>query len=393
MLNNINMLDTCKYFRLCGGCDFQDKTYPEQLKYKANYVGNLLKQFKPQKMCEIVGSPQSTYYRNKMEFVFSGEKNNIQIGQRQKDNFRRVVDLEDCLIFSENLKSILDLFRQWGNDNNLEAYHLVKHTGLLRYLMFRESKHQNDMLLVLVVALDKEEYLGAKFIFDDLISRLIEIPEIKSVYLFFDKEVADVIKPENKLLIFGKEFIEERINEIKYIINPSVFFQTNSKCCAKLYQIIIESLSDISGSILDLFCGSGGITLQIAEFFKNVYGVDNSAYNIAMAIENAKLNKINNAHFLCEDAKDFLNKVSSKTFEVDFDAIVVDPPRSGLSKDMRKDIINSKIKNLVYISCNPLSMYADFKELSSVYAIKEARVVDMFPHTRHMETVIKCTRE
>ena len=374
------MHDLCKHFGVCGGCDSQDKEYREQLSEKESCLKELFSQFCIKEFNCITPSPQIFYHRNKMEYAVGSDSNQLFIGLRQKRKFYKIVDTEECKIFFNGVGNIFTIFKKWIKNSGIEPYQLRRHTGSIRYAAMRHSKYYNE-LMVIVVLVSEEEKISS------LIDDLKNIDMVKSVYMCINNKLADLAITDNLKLLYGQQFIRERINGIDYRIGPNSFFQTNSYCCNELYGIIKKETEHLGGKALDLCCGCGGITLQVACNFNKVIGVDILGANIEAATENARLNQIDNIEFIKEDAEIFLlRSLESKTIK-EFSTIIVDPPRSGLSKKARTAISESSIKNLIYVSCNPANLAEDLKVLKDSYNIEKVTPVDMFPHTRHTEVV------
>jgi len=370
----------CKHFGVCGGCDSQGTPYTEQLKDKEFRLRDLFSQFDIKEFNSIVPSPRIFYYRNKMEYAVGSGTAGLFIGLRQKKRFYRVVDLEECKIFCENIKTLFDIFKEWIKNCGIEPYQMRRHSGVIRYMALRHSKYY-DELMVIVVVTSKDVFVSP------LVERLKSINNIKSVYLCINDKRADIAVADSLMLLSGSAKIRERVNDVDYLISPASFFQTNSYCCAELYNAIKKETKNLSGSAIDICCGSGGIALQVASFFSCVVGVDISARTIEDARENAKTNGIDNVEFVMDTAEKFLSEsIKSKSIR-NFSTIIVDPPRAGLSKKGKSAILESGVKNVIYVSCNPNNLAEDLKILTQSYTIDKIVPVDMFPHTRHVEVI------
>ena len=371
----------CKHFGLCGGCDSQHLPYAEQLKDKETHLREIFSQFNVKKIKSIIPSPEIYYYRNKMEYAVGTWDAVKVIGLREKNRFYHVVGLDECGIFSKDLSRIFGIFSGWITDNNIEPYHNSKGTGALRYLALRHSKHYDDFMAIVVVSSDKVDIQG-------LVNEFRKFKKIQSVYLCVNERLSDVAVAGRIKLMDGDERIKEKINGINYSIGPESFFQTNSSCCGSLYAAIKEEAKGMGrGSALDLCCGLGGITLQVADIFSDVTGVDISGRNIEDALINAKLNGIDNVNFVCQDAEKYIQEISASGAIKKFSTIILDPPRAGLSRKTKLAVRDSRAKNIIYVSCNPKNLAEDLKTLIEAYDIEKMAPVDMFPHTRHAEII------
>jgi len=370
----------CKHFGVCGGCDSQDLPYEEQLKDKEARLKELFSQFKIKEFKRIIPSPEIYYYRNKMEYAVGTWDAAKVIGLREKKRFYHVVGLGECRIFNHDLSRIFDIFSGWIADNNIEPYHNSKGTGLLRYIALRHSKYYDDLMAIVVASSDRINTAN-------LINEFRGFKKIKSVYLCVNDRLSDVAVAGKIKLIYGDEHIKERINNIEYSIGPESFFQTNSYCCGSLYAAIKEEVKDIGGRALDLCCGLGGITLQMADIFSFCEGVDISGRNIEDASLNAELNNINNVNFICRDAEEYIQEISDSGAIKKFSTVILDPPRAGLSKKTRIAVRDSGVKNIIYVSCNPKNLAEGLKIITGTYDIEKIIPVDMFPHTKHAEVI------
>lgn len=373
--------DTCKHFGVCGGCDSQDLPYAEQLKHKETRLRELFSQFDIKEMRSIIPSPEIFCYRNKMEYAVGVWDAAKVIGLRQKNRFYRVVGLDECRIFSKDVSRIFSIFYDWIAGNNIEPYHNSKGAGVLRYLALRHSKYYDDLMAIVVASSDKIDVTG-------LVDEFRKFKKIRSIYLCVNNRLSDVAVSGRIKLIYGDERIIERINGIDYSIGPESFFQTNSYCCGSLYAAIKEEAKNMAAeSALDVCCGLGGITLQVAGVFGSVTGLDISGCNIEDALLNAKANNINNVNFICRDAEKYIPEMTVSGAIKKFSVIILDPPRAGLSKKTRPAIRDSRVKNIIYVSCNPKNLAEDLKVLTENYDIEKVVPVDMFPHTRHVEVI------
>lgn len=366
------MKELCKHFGICGGCDSQNIDYKEQLRAKEDRIKDIFSVFKVGEIEKIVPSPEIFYYRNKMEYAVSSDGQDILIGLRQKKRFYRIVDLEECRIFSDRAPGIFTIFKDWIKMNNIEPYQLRRHSGNIRYAAMRHSKHYNELMVIAVLA-SEEGSIGR------LAEKLKNIDIVKSVYLCVNNGLADLSITDNLKLIYGGNHIKERINSTDYLISANSFFQTNPYCCERLYGIIKEETKKTGGAALDMCCGSGGITLQVADNFDKIIGVDNQAQNIKDALLNARINKKDNVEFVCGDAEKFAIEK--------FSTVILDPPRAGLGKKTKESLRSSSVENVIYVSCNPVNLAEDLKMLTDVYKIDKIIPVDMFPHTRHTEVI------
>ncbi|MCM8772946.1 MAG: 23S rRNA (uracil(1939)-C(5))-methyltransferase RlmD [Candidatus Omnitrophica bacterium] len=380
----------CEHFGLCGGCVMQNILYEKQIELKKNYVIQCLKKIAEIEVnlndIEIIPSTKIYFYRNKMEFAFGGEKKNIILGLRErnipyKKYTKKVIPLKKCYIFNEKVEKIFSIVCNFFNSTELVPYEPFTQKGDLRHLVIRESKKKNEIMLTFVTK------SGVYIDFDRIVNNLTkEIEEVKSIYWVENDQISDVVSYEKKHLIFGKPYIEEVLDNLKFRIYPEVFFQPNTYLCEILYNKIVENINENS-KVLGLYCGTGPIEMFVARKAKEVIGVDWDYSNIKTGFENCEVNEIKNCFFYVEKVEKFLNQIKSSS---NFSCIIVDPPRGGLSKKCIKKIVQIKIPKIIYVSCNPATLARDLKEFKNGggYSLKKIYIFDFFPHTSHIESMV-----
>ncbi|MCX7940718.1 MAG: 23S rRNA (uracil(1939)-C(5))-methyltransferase RlmD [Endomicrobia bacterium] len=386
--NTTNLI--CQHFGICGGCQYQDVEYSVQLENKYKLLVEQFKDFDVDKITPVIPSPKIWYYRNKMEFIIGKDKTGkIVAGLRQKNKFYKIVDLKECRISFEQTGDILDNVKKWVSENHIETYDLLKHSGKVRYLTVKQAKSTTETMLILVVTGTKYQIEHNEYqLFNNFVTYYKNMPEVSSVYIAINNKISDNAVPDDVLLFYGKNSILDTINDVKYEILPTIFLQTNPKCCDLLYKTVLDEI--VEGNILDLYCGSGGITLQVAKHkpLGKIIGIDSSKDNIAAAQNNLLLNNLSeNIEFVCDNVEVFITKLWKSKFMSNLSNIIVDPPRPGLSKKVKGAISDLAVNKIIYISCNPNTLYEDLKTFVKFYRIKKIIPIDMFPHTQHIELV------
>lgn len=370
----------CKHFHECGGCRFQDIPYREQLARKeselAQWVSgaNIPTQIKP------INYAAEWFYRGKMEFSFA-EQEGIVCGLYSKTQKRKVVDIQECLIFSPRVKDILRVIKEFVRGKNYPVYDKYSHQGFLRHLIVREAKFTNELMVGIVTA-------GSNMLDGQgLVAALLSLPEasaIKSVYWIINDSLSDAVVFEKKELLFGSPFITEELDGLTFRIGIDTFFQINSRLAADFYKKIKGCLNLSSAArVLDLFCGVGSIGIFLADKAKFVWGVEISKEIVDIAWQNAKANRIDNISFFVADARLFLN--TQGAFYKNIDVLVVNPPRGGLSNKIIRGILRLNPPIIVYSSCNPAALFRDLEGLAGSYHLDSIEPFDFFPHTPHIE--------
>jgi len=212
------MENDCRYFPTCGGCDFRDKTYAEQLEYKEKFCRNLLARFFVSDFPLIIPSPQTDYYRHRMDFCAGVAQEGILLGMRQKSRSMAVVDIESCKVFFKGIGDILEVFRKWAKDHSIGAYELYKRSGEFRYVSLRHSKTSGQVMVVGVFALTPDEFCAQKQKFQDLSERLRKIPEVASIYFCLNNKFSDETMSDDLRFWSGEKYIKERINGMDYLV-------------------------------------------------------------------------------------------------------------------------------------------------------------------------------
>ncbi|MDR3256924.1 MAG: 23S rRNA (uracil(1939)-C(5))-methyltransferase RlmD [Endomicrobium sp.] len=409
--SNKRIVPLCPSFGLCGGCSFQNTSYENQIEYKQEYISELLN-FTEAKISKLLTSPQIWYYRNKMEFSFfspfdekdKGEsrvacvnsgmtnskqeyntgENIVDLGLHCKGSFNRYISVPPCFIADKDFLQAVEIVKEFVKKNNLSAYNNKTHKGFLRHLVLRKAKNNNQFLINLVT---NTVDCGSSFL-ELLIKELGEFSH--SIYWTYNSRKSDAVIVDKLTLVYGKPFITEKLNvggqDYFFNISPFSFFQTNSKGTEILYNEIFRLLSPSKDDLLlDLYCGTGTIGISIAKNVKKVIGIEQVKQAIVNAKENALINNISNAEFYASTVEDWV-----KENENNFDAIVVDPPRSGLTKGIIKFLLESKAKRIIYVSCNLSTLARDLKLTieNNKYKIIKITPVDMFPQTYHIEVVV-----
>ena len=394
----------CDHFGVCGGCKIQNLSYNEQLKEKSNQVEAAFRRlggFQDFKLDHVVGADPIFNYRNKMEFTFSpnrwvletepeGVARSFAVGLHIPGRYDKILDIKDCHIQPVIGNKILKVARDVCLVHpDLKPYDPKTHIGFLRFLMLRFGVNTNQIMVNLVTAYDDINKLSP------LIDALLEqVPEITSMVNNVNTRKADVAFGEFETQVFGEPFIQETIGGLTFEISANSFFQTNTIQGKQLYDEVVKA-AGLTGSeiIFDLYCGTGTIGLYLANQVKEVYGFEIIRSALEDAEKNAHQNKIANAIFLKANLDTFFKSGQLPRRIPKPDVVIVDPPRAGMHPDMTNYLYKFKAKKIVYVSCNPTTQARDAKVLAEEgYGIKSAVMVDMYPHTPHIETVLLFTK-
>ncbi|MCE1165190.1 MAG: 23S rRNA (uracil(1939)-C(5))-methyltransferase RlmD [Bacteroidetes bacterium] len=392
----------CRHFGTCGGCKVQNYLYDKQIEFKTETVKNAFEKiggFTNVNVPSALNSANEYYYRNKMEFSFSDDKwmtkedmhkerEKFALGLHIPKFHSKILDIEECFLQSEVSSRIVNFSRDFFKSRGLSIYSTETHEGYLRFLIIRQCGNTADLMLNLITYDYDEEVIS------DYAEELREkFPEITTFINSFTQKKAQVAFAEDVKIIYGRGYIEDKLKrgekEFVFKISPNAFFQTNTKQAERLYSQVVE-FGDFKNtdSVLDLYCGTGSISIFISDLVKNVTGVELISESIESAEENAKLNGINNVRFITSDIKDFLEEDGVTS---GFNKLILDPPRSGLHPDICEVISGKEFEKIVYVSCNPATQARDLKIIMSKdkYEIGRVQPVDMFPQTYHTENVVE----
>jgi len=393
----------CEHFGTCGGCKWQALPYSHQLKYKEREVLNNLQRIGKVDLPEsmpIKGSEKTAFYRNKLEFTFSNnrwltfeelnsEKEFTQrngVGFHIPGMFDKVIDVNKCHLQADPSNQIRSEIKKYAFENNLTFFDLKKQEGFLRTLIIRTSSTGEIMVILTLFHEDKENR-------EKLLNHIKNtFPQITSLMYVINSKANDTITDQNIELFSGRDHIFEEMEGLQFKIGPKSFYQTNSEQAYELYKITRE-FADIKASdiVYDLYTGTGTIANFVARQAKKVIGVEYVPEAIEDAIENSKLNNINNTSFYAGDMKDVLN-YDFLTKNGHPDVMIVDPPRAGMHADVVQTILNSAPDKIVYVSCNSATQARDINLLDIRYRVAKIQPVDMFPHTHHVENVVLLER-
>ncbi|MFH2095294.1 MAG: 23S rRNA (uracil(1939)-C(5))-methyltransferase RlmD [Bacteroidota bacterium] len=393
----------CSHFGVCGGCKWQQLPYDRQLFYKQKQVKDnfeRLGKLPTDSMMQIIAAPEIKYYRNKLEYTFSnkrwmtadeiGNDGNLDmnaLGYHIPDRFDKVLDIRECYLQPHPSDAIRNAIKTFTSENCYDFYNFRKHIGYLRNLIIRTSS-LGELMIILSVGSDDDILL--KPLLDNILENF---PGITSLSYVINEKLNETLYDLDVVVYHGRPFIYEQLDNLKYIIGPKTFFQTNSAQAAVLYSLIREFAALRSGeNVYDLYTGAGTIACYIANDCKHVTGIESVAEAIEDANANAVLNHISNASFLAGDIKDMLNDDFVKKYGKP-DVIITDPPRVGMHEQVVKKILELAPERIVYVSCNPATQARDLAMMTDQYRIEKIQPVDMFPQTHHVENIVLLNRK
>lgn len=388
-----NYREFCPNAGICGGCSYQKFGYETELLVKHDMIKKLLSNIDIKiNDLSIARSPKIKAYRNKMEYTFgdSYKDGPLTLGLHRINRFYEIVDTEGCNIVDEDFEIIRKHVQTYFRERNTSFYHKKNHQGLLRNLIIRKAMHTNEIMVILVTSSDKSFDPMRKDLFAHNLLNAKTKGLIKSIYHVINDSLADAVKVDSIELLFGKEYIKEKINDLYFKISPFSFFQPNVFTAEKIYNKAIELSSvDKTKNVLDLYSGTGTLTQTFAKSANKALGIEIVEEAVEKAFVNAKENKIENIDFIAGDVLEKIDLVKGN-----YDIVVIDPPREGIHPKAIGKIIDINPEEFVYISCNPKTQVRDieiFKEKG--YRLDKYQAFDQFPRSRHVETVALLKRK
>lgn len=372
------------------GCDFGMLTYEKQLYYKNEMLIDVLKKIgnidvNKVSFEQIIPSSIQKNYRNKTAEPFFKKNGKIMTGFYSKKSHNIFVPKESLLkskVSEEIINKFLNEINTFQNTNKeFNVYNEVNNSGFLKHIIVRNNE-KNDVLLTIVVN-KNSQIKQLKKVLEKIYN---ENECIKSVYISKKNYNDNVILGDENILLFGSEYLEEEINNIKFKIYPNSFFQINKKQSITLYNKAIEFFGEIKNkTVIDAFSGTGTIAMIMSKAAKKVIGIESTENSVKAAQITSDENKITNVTFINDKVENSISKILK--FE-NIEGIIFDPPRKGIDKIALNSVIENNISKIVYISCNPSTFARDCKILiENGYTLQKITSVDMFPQTNHIEVV------
>lgn len=376
----------CPHFSHCGGCQLQHLSYKGQSEFKQKVIEKLMKKY--HEVNEILTMQEPYYYRNKVHSTLAHDQKGKIISGIYEENTHRVIPIDECAIQDKRADEIIASVREIMKTYKMRAYDEDKREGFLRHILVKTGFASNQVMVVLVVS---SPIFPGK---NNFVSTLLKKhPEITTIVMNINNRKTSVVLGDTEKVLYGKGYIEDTLCGCIFQISPKSFYQINPIQTEILYSKAIE-MAKLRGNdvVLDAYCGIGTISLIVSSKVKSVIGVEINKEAVKDAIKNAKRNKITNAYFYNDDAGDFMVGLAKEKQSID--TVFMDPPRSGSDEKFLSSLVKLKPKKVIYISCNPVTQERDLKYLTKYgYSVEEIQPVDMFPHTYHVETVIRIERK
>ncbi len=378
----------CPIAEKCGGCCFAHIKYNAELEIKAQQVADNFKRLGKLDIVPdpIIPSPSAERYRNKAQYPVGSDGKFASIGFYAPMT-HRIIDCADCLLQPKEFAEITDIFRDWIREKKIPVYSEADGTGLLRHVYIRKAAATEQ---IMVCAVANGEKLPEA---DDLIERLKAVNGVASIILNINREKTNVVLGKECRTLWGSDFITDELCGLKFNLSALSFYQVNHDGAEVLYGKAKEYASLTGGeTLVDLYCGTGTIGLTMAKNVKKLIGVEIVPQAVENAKENAKLNGIDNAEFICSDASQAAQTLFERGEKPD--VVILDPPRKGCDEALINTVAKMKPDRVVYVSCDSATLARDCRRFADLgYETLRATPVDMFPHTAHVETVVLLVRK
>jgi 23S rRNA (uracil1939-C5)-methyltransferase len=389
----------CEHYGVCGGCKWQILPYAAQIRYKQQQIEDNLKRIGKIAIPEIsaiCGSKETEFYRNKLEFTFSNrswltekeinaEENIVcrnALGFHIPGKFDKVLDIKKCWLQDDISNQIRNSVKEFAVANNFTFFDLRNQTGFLRNIIIRTATTGEVMLIVVFY-----EYDRAKC--EALLSHIsANFPSLTSLLYIVNSKANDTIFDQQINVYAGRDYIIEKMEDLKFKIGAKSFYQTNSRQAERLYGFV-RDFAALSGRelVYDLYTGAGTIANFVARRARQVIGIEYVPEAIEDARINSRLNMIDNTLFFAGDTKNIMTDDFIATYGKP-DVVITDPPRAGMHDDVINTILKAEPSRIVYVSCNPATQARDLALLDVKYKLVRVQPVDMFPHTHHVENVV-----
>ncbi len=404
--SDIRQEPKCEHFGICGGCKWQNLPYEEQLKAKQKQVFDQLSRIGKIELPEfrpIMGSVKRYEYRNKLEFGCSNKRwltreqvesgvtfdNMNAVGFHITGAFDKIFPIGHCWLMDDLHNAIRNSIRDYANEKHLSFYDLREQHGLLRDIVIRNSNSGEWMVLIQFHYDEENDEDKAKGLLQHVADKF---PEISTLLYVNNQKCNDTFGDLSITVFKGNGYIYEIMEELKFKVGPKSFYQTNTEQAYHLYSVARE-FAGLTGKelVYDLYTGTGTIANFVARHANEVIGIEYVPEAIEDAKVNSEINNISNTKFFAGDMKDILND----DFVAEYgrpDVIITDPPRAGMHPDVIDTILHAQPRRIVYVSCNPATQARDLSLLDAEYKVTAVQPVDMFPHTPHVENVVKLDR-
>lgn len=384
--SKFRVVPECPIYEACGGCQIMHLRYDKQLDFKVDLLKQALKKFKPAgfenyEIRPTLGMDKPQHYRAKLQFQTRSFGGSVKAGLYAEGS-HRLVSLEDCLVQDQLTQEIINKITNLLDKHKIPIYNERKIQGI-RTVMVRKAEATAQVQIIFI----SSKWVNLTAVIKDLIAAF---PQIKTVAFNLNTSKSSEIYGAETEILWGQDAIEEEVLDYGFQLSPRAFYQLNPEQTEVLYGEAVKAL-DVSPEdhLIDAYCGVGTIGFAFAKQVKSVRGMDIIPEAIKDAKENARRMGFDNTHYEAGKAEEIIPKWYQEGYRAD--ALVVDPPRTGLDDALLKTIVKYQPKKMVYVSCNVSTLARDLVQLAKIYQVEYIQSVDMFPHTARTEAVVKLT--
>lgn len=377
----------CPAYPRCGGCSLRHMSYSEELRFKLRRLNDALEHIGKQsvKAQEIIAADSAYRYRNKGIYTFKNTESGIACGFYAKRS-HALVAADGCLLQSEIADAVAASVLGFARENGITAYDEESGRGILRHVFVRSAVNTDDAVACIVTA----DGLGAR---TEMLTRRLrkDCPRLSGIVLCVNKKPGNVVIDGKMYTLWGSEIIRDSLGGTEYEVSVRSFYQINPGQAERLYERAQKYADASGGTVLDMYCGAGTISLYLARRAQRVIGAEIVPEAVENARSNALRNGISNAEFICADASAAVKMLADSGIRPK--AVVTDPPRKGMDEAAIRTLAGMNAERIVYVSCNPATLARDILRFGECgYVLREATAVDMFPRTSHVEAVCLLTK-
>ena len=378
-ISNKRIKSLCPVFEECGGCQFQQISYDEELKIKNDFIKDLFSKFKGFELEEVDQMFNPYNYRNKSQMTYKLSKSKKIVTGFYKENSHDLVYVPYCMIQSKKSNDVINKITEILNKHRIEVYDEKRRTGVLRHIVVRYGFNSKEVMVTFVT--NGEMWPGRNNVVKDILKENLGITTI--VQNFNSRNTSIVLQDKDRIL-YGNGYIVDTIAGYKFKISSKSFFQVNPIGLEKMYKKIIDNITFKSTDILlDTYCGVGTFGILLSKHVKSVIGVELNKDACKDAKQNILMNNINNIDIINSDSTKFMAEFDGKV-----DVLVMDPPRDGSTNEFIKNVARLAPRKVIYISCNPRTLERDLFEFSKYhYHLKKLSPIDVFARTSNLEVV------
>ena len=392
----------CRHFGACGGCRWQHLSYQQQLENKEQAVHRAFSSLMTSAthVASIVGCEPPWHYRNKMEFSFSSDaKGERYLGLMMSGGGQKVVALQECHLVTPWFMKALEVTRHWWATAGVEAYHPYRDSGALRTLTLREGMRSGDRMAMLTVSGNPDFALSRQQMTNwvEAMQQAVTPPQgTLALFLRIQQIAKGTPTSFYEIHLGGLDHIREELyimgspEPLRCKVSPTAFFQPSTYQAEKLYSLALQlARLEPHMVVYDLYCGTGTLGLAAARHVRRVVGIELSHEAVLDARSNAELNGLTNIEFFSGDVAQVLADLRQQGHLEPPDLVIVDPPRAGLGDKAIAHLVCLRPRQIVYVSCNPVTQAADIAQLMRHgYQVKALQPIDQFPHTIHIENIV-----